>query len=601
MTAESSLLAVDGNRRRIPRAGILATGVLLAAMPLVVRSDYVLFLLTQAAILYLVAIGLNFLTGYGGITSIGHGALVAVGAYSAGIASVDYGLSFWLALPIGMLTTSFCGLLLALPAFRLSTWYFALITLGFGSVVTGLITELSWLTHGFNGIIGIPLPGFFGWTVTSRSLFWVVAVAAFGAFLITRNLIGSRVGRALLAIKESPLTAVSVGVRIGAVRIAAFVYSAALAGIAGALFAANQGVITPDDFSIHFSIFFLLVVVLGGLGNLHGPLIGTVAFFLAPYLMTGLQEWRLLIYAIGLLILTMFFPKGLAGIFSLVLGRVGALPENQVAATSGASIPAVKGANLVIRALNKRFGGVNALTDVSLSVSPGSIHGIIGPNGSGKTTLINLVSGYYQAGSGEIVIGDTPVHGTAADALARAGVRRTFQTPKLIPDLSILDNVVFGAYSDERASVTAIALGLPSARREAEERRAEAMRYLEFVGLGASAGVPASDAPHGQLRLAEIARALVGRPRILLLDEPAAGLSMAELDGLRRVIAAISATGTTIIIVEHHLELIAQLCATVTVLDRGRLIREGTPDTVFSDPDVIAVYMGRRPLVAEEA
>lgn len=580
------------------RFAIPAAGLLLAATPFLVRSDYILFLLTQAAILYLVALGLNFLTGYGGITSIGHGALVAIGAYATGISTVDYGLPFWIGLLIAMVVAGFCGLLLALPAFRLSTWYFALITLAFGSVVTGLIMELSWLTHGFGGIVGIPLPEFFGLPVTNRSLFWFVAATGFGAFLITRNLINSRVGRALLAIKENPLTAVSSGVRTGAVKIAAFIFSAALAGIAGAFFAANQSVITPEDFSIHFSIFFLLVIVLGGLGNQHGPLLGTVAFFLLPYLMTSLQEWRLLIYAFGLLALMVFFPKGLAGIFALFAGSAHPAPAEH-SSSDEVIIPSVQGAGLLITGLNKRFGGVTALSDVSLNVPAGAIHGIVGPNGSGKTTLVNLVSGFYRADAGSVVISGAP-DGGGPNTLARAGVRRTFQTPKLIPDLSILDNVVFGAYSDEQASSVAIALGLPSARREAKERRTEAMRYLEFVGLASCAGNAAGDAPHGQQRLVEIARALVGRPRLLLLDEPAAGLSMTELDGLQRVIAAIAATGTTIVIVEHHLELISHLCASVTVLDRGKVIREGTPAEVFSDPDVLAVYMGRRPMAVAE-
>nr|WP_295469644.1 branched-chain amino acid ABC transporter ATP-binding protein/permease [Mesorhizobium sp.] len=578
-----------------------AAGVALAGLPLLVTSDYVLFLLTQAAVLYLVALGLNVLTGYGGITSIGHGALVAVGAYATGIATVDHGWPFWGGMAAAILSASLCGLLLALPAFRLSTWYFALITLGFGSVVSGLIMELGWLTYGFSGIVGIPLPEFFGATVAGRNLFWLVAGTGFGAFLVTRNLIGSRFGRALLAIKENPLAAMSAGVRTGAVKVGAFVYSAALAGIAGAFFAANQSVITPDDFSVHFSIYFLLVIVLGGLGNLHGPLLGTAAFFLLPYLMTGLQEWRLLIYAVGLLILMIFFPQGLAGLLALFARRIGRHPSPATTAIAKAAIPRVNGAQLDIDTVGKRFGGVQALSNVTLAVPSGTIHGIVGPNGSGKTTLVNLISGFYGPDGGEIHIDGISSAAVSASGLARQGVRRTFQTPKLIPDLSIVENVMFGAYSDERASLSSIALGLPSARREARERRAEAMSYLDFVGLAAQADMSVGEATHGQQRLAEIARALVGRPRLLLLDEPAAGLSMAELEGLRETIAAIAATGTTVVIVEHHLELIADLCARVTVLDRGRVLKEGTPAQVFADPEVLATYMGRRALGTETA
>ena len=584
-----------------PPVAIIGAGLALAALPLVVRSDYVMFLLTQAAVLYLVALGLNVLTGYAGITSIGHGALVAMGAYALGITTVDHGWPFWGAMAASATVAGLCGLALALPAFRLSTWYFALITLGFGSVVSGLVTELDWLTHGFSGVVGIPKPALFGMTLQGRSLFWLVAGAGLVAFLMTRNLIASRFGRALLAIKESPLTATSVGVRIGAAKIGAFIYSAVLAGIGGAFYATNQGVITPDDFTIHFSIFFLLVIVLGGLGSLHGPLLGTAAFFLLPYLMTGLREWRLLIYAVGLLVLMIIFPQGLAGLLALLARSFGKKAARASPAAASARIPLVDGARLVIEAVSKRFGGVEALADVSLTVEPGAIRGIVGPNGSGKTTLLNVVSGYHRLDNGSIRVDATAVESVSTATLAQRGVRRTFQTPKLVPHLSIVENVMFGAYAAERASLVAIALGLPSARREARLRRAEAMEFLSFVGLASHAEMPVGEATHGQQRLAEIARALVGRPRLLLLDEPAAGLSLAELDGLKRVITEIAASGTTIVIVEHHLELIADLCALITVIDRGRVLKSGPPSTVFADPEVLAIYMGTRALAREDA
>jgi ABC-type branched-subunit amino acid transport system ATPase component/ABC-type branched-subunit amino acid transport system permease subunit len=582
-----------------PRLAIIMAGLALAALPFVLHSDYALFLLTQSAVLYLVALGLNVLTGYAGITSIGHGALVAMGAYALGIATVDHGWPFWGGMAASAIFAGLCGLALALPAFRLSTWYFALITLGFGSVVSGLITELDWLTHGFSGVVGIPKPSMFGVPLEGRGLFWLIAGTGLGAFLVTRNLIASRFGRALLAIKESPLTATSVGVRSGAVKIGAFIYSAVLAGIGGAFYATNQGVITPDDFTIHFSIFFLLVIVLGGLGSLHGPLLGTAAFFLLPYLMTGLRELRLLIYAVGLLILMIVFPQGLAGLLALFARRRKRKPMRVPIAASTTGIPAVDGARLVIEGVSKRFGGVEALADVSLTVEPGAIRGIVGPNGSGKTTLLNVISGYYKPDSGGIRIDTTAADEVSPATLARQGVRRTFQTPKLIPHLSIIENVMFGAYAAERASLVAIAFGLPSARREARARRAEAMEFLRFVGLAQHEETPVGEATHGQQRLAEIARALVGKPRLLLLDEPAAGLSLTELDGLKRVIAAIAASGTTIVIVEHHLELIADLCALITVVDRGRVLRGGPPPEVFADPEVLATYMGRRAIAGE--
>jgi len=226
------------------------------------------------------------------------------------------------------------------------------------------------------------------------------------------------------------------------------------------------------------------------------------------------------------------------------------------------------------------------------------VHAIVGPNGSGKTTLLNLISGYYPIDTGSIGLSGEDITGLDATRIAQRGVRRTFQTPKLIAELSVLENVMLGAFSDEQQNLFAIGLGLPAARREAAERRAEALRYLRFVGLAQRADDPAGEIPHGQQRLAEIARALVGRPRLLLLDEPAAGLSMAELDGLAKLVTEIARFGTTVVIVEHHLELVAGLCSGVTVLAGGRVLASGTPEAVFKDASVMSAYMGKRAVTA---
>ncbi|HWS74983.1 MAG TPA: ABC transporter ATP-binding protein, partial [Quisquiliibacterium sp.] len=261
---------------------------------------------------------------------------------------------------------------------------------------------------------------------------------------------------------------------------------------------------------------------------------------------------------------------------------------------------AIAGAALEIADVSKRFGGVAAVSNVSLKLEPGSVHAIVGPNGSGKTTLLNLISGYYPLDGGRITIGSEDIAGKGAGDIARIGVRRTFQTPKLIPELDVLENVMLGAFSDEKSGLASVALGLPGARREAQERTAEALRYLHFVGLHRRARDPAGDVPHGQQRLVEIARALVGRPSLLMLDEPAAGLSLSELDGLATLVHEIAKLGTTVIIVEHHLELVANLARSVTVLDGGKILASGTPEAVFNDETVMAAYMGKRALATGE-
>jgi ABC-type branched-subunit amino acid transport system ATPase component len=327
--------------------------------------------------------------------------------------------------------------------------------------------------------------------------------------------------------------------------------------------------------------------------------VGALVFFLVPELLAALQSWRLLIYGSALLLLMIYAPHGLVGAMDAGWKRLRARrglsnipPTPDVARADAASIRPIEGMALAVREVRKKFGGVAALDGVSVEVPAGTSHAIVGPNGSGKTTLLNMISGFYQVDEGAIEVGGRSVIGMASHRIAGQGVGRTFQTPRMMPDLSVLENVLLGAYMAETNDPLSATLRLPGARREQAQSLAEALRYLDFVGLRERAMEPAGELPHGQQRLAEIARALVGRPRLLLLDEPAAGLSLAELDRLSQLIADIGRLGTTVVIVEHHLELVANICASVTVLERGKVLASGTPAQVFSNEAVISAYMG---------
>ncbi|MFO1081459.1 MAG: branched-chain amino acid ABC transporter ATP-binding protein/permease [Reyranellaceae bacterium] len=587
---------LDSPRTRPVLLGVLA--LLLYAAPLLAGTEYRLFVATQLAVYVLVAIGLNLLNGYGGQVSLGHGALVAIGAYAVALLTVDHHWSFWPAALVAMVAASAVGAVMALPAFRLSTWYFALITLGFAEVLEGLLTEWRGLTHGFAGVVGIPKPALLGHALGSAELYWLALSLVVLALVGVANLLRSRFGRALVAVRDNPVAATASGVSLVRIKMLAFVASAALAGLAGALFAVQKTVVTPDDFTAEFSIFFLLMVVLGGAGQLWGPVVGAVVFFLVPELLAALQSWRMLIYGVALLALMLYAPHGLFGAAAAAWKRLRArlglsnVPPLPTLPAREAPVQPVPGVALAVRDLHKRFGGVAALAGVSLDVSAGETHAIVGPNGSGKTTLLNMISGFYPVDGGKIEVDGSSVVGQASHRIARAGVGRTFQTPRLMPDLSVLDNVLLGAFPAERQGAAAAALRLPSARREQMTSLSDALRYLRFVGLAERAMEPAGELPHGQQRLAEIARALVGRPRLLLLDEPAAGLSLAELDRLGDLVRAIAGLGTTVVIVEHHLELVASICRRVTVLERGTVLASGTPAEVFSHAEVIAAYMG---------
>ena len=590
-------------------AAILLAGA--ATLPFWVGSGYGIFIATQFGVYLIVAMGLNVLAGYGGQTSLGHGAFVGLGAYTTALLMLNLHWPFWGAAAMGVVMSAVFGGLMTLPALRVSTWYLALITLGFGRLFEQLAVEMTWLTNGFNGLANIERPKLSDKVFSDAQLYWLVAAAALLCGLLVRNLVHSRLGRGLMAIRDNPEAATSSGVSVARLKLFAFMFSAALAGLGGALFAVQKTVITPDDFTVDFSIFFLIVVVLGGSGRIWGPFIGLCVFFLVPEFLTGLQSWRMIIYGVILLALMVFAPNGLMGAIEAGSRRLWARmastrrsgadggegkPGDAAKAYDRSGFERTAGTPLVVAGVHKSFGGIVVLDGISLQVEAGSSHAIVGPNGSGKTTLLNLVSGFYPADSGAIVCGDDKLLALAPYQVARRGVGRTFQTPKLLNGASVLENVLLGTYGSERASIPEILLALPRARREAARLRERAMRSLAFAGMAGDAMHLAGEIPHGKQRLVEIARALVGKPRLLLLDEPAAGLSLSELDGLEHLITAIQELGATVVIVEHHLDLVTRACRTVTVLDQGRILAEGTPNGVFSNPEVLAAYMGRRPV-----
>jgi branched-chain amino acid transport system permease protein len=581
------------------QAAVLAVALALPAF--VGANSYALFVATQLGIYIIAAIGLNLLAGYAGQVSLGHAAFLAIGAYSVALLTVDHGWSFWAAAAVGMVLAAALGVLAALPAFRLSTWYFAFITLAFALVFEKMIVEWRWLTKGFAGVVGVPPPSAFGFEFGPRPLYYTVVVVTVVVFVLVRNIIHSRFGRAFVAVRDVEPAALAVGASPQRTKLVAFVISAALAGIGGGFFAVQKTVVTPDDFTADFSIFFLLTVVLGGLGTLWGPIIGALVFFLIPELLSGLQSWRMLIYGSMLLGLMLFAPHGLYGALRQVWRRF-APPAPRSSAPAEAKVraehPPIVGLPLEISGLRKHFGGVLALDGVEFSAPAGSCCAIVGPNGSGKTTLLNLAGGYYAPDAGSVKIGGVEVLGMSAQRIAALGVGRTFQTPRLVADLTALDNVMLGAFMRERANIVSTALRLPSARAEARCLREEALGFLGFAGVADRAETEAGETPHGQQRLIEIARAMMGGARLILLDEPAAGLSMSELERLERLIARICALGATIVIVEHHLDLVANIASHVAVLDRGTVLAAGKPSAVFNDARVMQAYMGERALKA---
>lgn len=588
-----AVAVATASRPRVRVAVWAALIGLLAAFPMVSSDPYLLYLATVVGIYVLVAMGFNVLFGYAGQVSLGHGALVAVGAYATAILTVNEGWSFWASMPIAVVAASLVGGVMALPALRLSSWHLALITLAFAMVVNSVLVEWRSLTGGFAGILGIPRPELDGLPITDVQFYWLVlAIACLGYFLV-RNVVRSRIGRALVGVRDAAEATSSAGASPVWIKVFAFGLSAALAGLAGALLAGLNGIVTPGDFSLDFSIFFLLVVLVGGAGRLGGPLVGAFAFFVLPEILESLAEWRLLIYGVLLLVMLVFAPRGIAGAWArLVRGAPPATPRP----VDEAAAPAEREQEVVgldVLGAAKSFGGVQALRGVDLSAAPGSIHAVVGPNGSGKTTLLNVVSGHLRQDGGQILLGTADISRWSATRVARAGIGRTFQTPRLLPDLSAIDNVLLGAYARERARGLELLLGLPRARRESSASRREARHYLQFVGLNGDAENPVSELPHGQQRLIEVARALMAHPRVLLMDEPAAGLSLTELDALGQLLREIKSRGITVVMVEHHIELVTDVADHVTVLDEGAALVSAEPTVALQDERVLEAYLGK--------
>ena len=573
---------------------VICVAASLVVAGLAMSNSYYLLLMTFAAIYLVAAMGLNVVSGYAGIISIAHGALVCVGAYATAIATVTYGWGFWPATLLAVGVGTVISVILGLPALRLSSWYFVLITIAFTLAVTAMLADLRSFTGGYSGIVGVPKPSLFSYPVGPKGLFWLILAIAAALWWMLGNIMNSRIGWALHSIREGDIRAQANGVSTRNVRLFAFAFSGAFAALAGAFYATAKVVVTPEDFSFDFSIFFLFVVVLGGPARLSGPLLGVLAFYVLPELLGSLKEYRMIAYGVGLLAFSIFMPDGLAGTIASLERKWWRRPSPARPADLTKAQPIVRsdGLPLEIRDVVKHFGGVHALDGVSLSIEPGRIHAIVGPNGSGKTTLLNVISGFYRADSGSITLGPVELVGLSPTRVARLGVQRTFQTPKLLGDLTVLENTRFGGYARERSSGAEIALSLSRARAEARALDAESLQLLSVVRLAGRASDRADLLPHGQQRLVEIARALLGRPRLLLLDEPAAGLSLGELEELGALMKEMRRLGITLVMVEHHIELVASIADTVTVLDQGRILASGTPDDVFRSAAVVSAYTG---------
>jgi branched-chain amino acid transport system permease protein len=582
---------LGGLEALVPTALLAAVGALLPWL----GDSYLGVIATRACIYWVLVSGLNLVVGFAGQIAIGWVALLTLGAYVTSVLTAGTVLpeiSAYLALLIAAAVGAVFGVIIGLPALRLRTFYFAMTTLGFATIVTQV--ALAWKSVTGGGV-GVPGP-VLAWPFASPWGFYYFCLGlAVLCTWMTSNIAASRFGRSLVAIRDAEVAAEAVGISKPALLVTVFLFSGAVAAIAGGLFASLQSYITPDAFTFDLSVLFFIAILIGGRGSILGPLLGTIILTALPEFAAPLVAWSTFLYAVLLLVIVLAVPGGIADLLDFKNRRplerhreIRPRPELLAQILP----PPAQPSHIKLANLSLSFGGVRAIDAVDLEIRTGEVHGLIGPNGSGKTTTLNVISGYYVPQQGQVRLNEEMLSPRPASARASRRIARTFQTPRLVGAASVLENVMIGATTAGRASFVESLLALPRQRRDEEQAYDAAMAALTAVGLDQLAFVRADRLQHSELRFVEIARALVLRPYFLLLDEPAAGLSVDEIKRLGTLIVTISRQGTGVLLVEHHADLIFDICDRVTVLNLGKVLASGTPAEIRGHREVINAYLG---------
>jgi ABC-type branched-subunit amino acid transport system ATPase component/ABC-type branched-subunit amino acid transport system permease subunit len=580
----------------------LVLGVFLVAMlaaPHVLPEFYVT-LLNYIGLYSMVTLGLVLLTGVGGLTSFGQAAFVGLGAYTTAYLCTAFGVSPWLTLLAGLALTVSVSYILGLLTLRLSGHYLPLGTIAWGISLYYLFGNMEFL-GGHTGITSLPAVNLFGWELDSGRKFyyliWVLTLLALGSI---HNLLDSRSGRAIRALKGGGLMAESFGVDTAHMKIIIFVYAALLASVSGWLYAHLLRFVNPTPFSINAGIEYLFMAVVGGGATVWGAVVGAGLLTilkqwlqdLLPRLLGQSGNFEMVVFGI---LLVLLLQRARDGIMPLVVRLVPAKakappPLDLAGGLPRRPRPGTGDALLEVRAARKQFGGLVAVNDLSFSMRSGEILGLIGPNGAGKSTVFNLVTGVLQLTGGEVHFRGERIDRQPSREIVRRGVARTFQHVHLLPLMSAIENVAIGAHLRGARGVVSASLHLE--RAEEGHLLAEAARQLERVGLGAHLHDQAGSLALGQQRQLEIARALAADPVLLLLDEPAAGLRYKEKQALGELLRKLKAEGMSILLVEHDMDFVMHLVDRLVVMDFGEKLAEGLPREIQSNPAVLEAYLG---------
>ncbi len=559
-------------------------------------NPYSFYVMAIAGCYALLVVGFQFIFGHAGAVSLAQAAFFGIGAYVSGLLGIKLGWTFDVTFPLAILLPTALSVVVAIPVLKLEEHYFALATMGLGLVALLVATQWVALTGGMNGLAGVPNFIVFGFEIKSRFdklvFIWsLVGAGSLIAWQIMRGLYGLQYRIA----RENSTAAMSVGVNVSILRFVAFVLSAAYAGGAGALIAHQIKIVSPQNLEFAVMITCLTMTVIGGRTHVVGGIIAAVVLVHLPEWFRVLQDYRLLAYGAAALLMVVIAPEGIVGALQALRARVlpeapPPVPKPRVHTVRRSTVDSGDFL-LEIQGLSKSFGGLQAIRDVDIALTPGEIFGLIGPNGSGKTTLLNLISGIYLPDRGRVVYAGQDVTRAPAYRIARLGLGRTFQNINLVGDMTALDNVAVARANLTGASLTRAltTLGRDGALHAAREH---AVHLLAAVGADDVAGQRCDRLAYGVKRRVEIARALAIEPRLLLLDEPAAGLNEAEQIELSGRLKALTKDGLTILVIEHNMRFLLPLAERMSCLDDGALIASGTPDEIVSNPAVIEAYLG---------
>ena len=584
------------------RLPVVVFALVMAAIPFIPGiPPFWIVLLDNIGLAALVAMGLVLLTGVGGLTSFGQAAFCGFGAYTTAVLTTAYGFSPWLTLPLSLIVSGIAAVALGLITVRLSGHYLPLGTIAWGLGLFYLFSKLEFLGRN-DGISGIPPLAIGSFKlIDPAAIYFAIWIAVILCAVLTMNLLDSRTGRAIRALRRGHVAAEAFGVQTPRAKLLVFIYAAVLAGLSGWLYAHFQRAANPTPFGAQAGIEYLFLAVVGGAGYVWGGVLGAAIVVALkeilqgylPYLFHGEGQLEIIVFGILLVALLQLAPSGA---WPWLMARLPLKPSRKRRPDLSLALPrranvATRGnALLSIDHARKQFGGVIAVNDVSFDVKPREIVALIGPNGAGKSTTFNLITGVLAASDGTISLYGRRIDNAPPQEVTKLGISRTFQHVKLVPDMSVLENVTLGAHL--RGTAGALASMFRLDRADEAGLLAEAARQIERVGLTAQMNATAGSLPLGQQRIVEIARALCADPMLLLLDEPAAGLRHMEKQRLASLLRDLRSGGMSVLLVEHDMGFVMDLADRVVVLDFGTRIAEGTPEAIRTNPAVIRAYLG---------